>query len=349
MTEPIIKSDENIEKAMRILDSSAEKCLFVVSDQKKYLGTLTDGDIRRSILSGSRFKKKISSIYNKNSMFFLHGVHKEKDILKKMHEKKITVVPILNNNYQVIDFISLFKKKSSSKKVNETLKDVSVIIMAGGKGSRMEPFTKILPKPLIPIKGEPIIKHIINSFHQFGCSEFHLSINYKSRIIKAYFEDEAPNYGLNFIEEKEPLGTAGSLKLYQGKVNSPFFVTNCDILIKSDYKKIYDFHLENKFDLTLVASMKQYIIPYGVCNLDEKGEFQKISEKPEHDLLINTGLYILNPEVLDFIPRNKFYHITDLIHDLKSHKLKIGVYPIDEKSWVDIGQWPEYQRAVSRL
>ena len=349
MKDLIVKHNIDIKEAIKILDSTAEKCLFVVENRKKYLGTLTDGDIRRAILSGSSFSKKISSIYNRNSIFVLYDSYKEKDVLKKMHDKRLTLVPILNNDHEVIDYISLFKKNLGIKESNKTLKGVNVIIMAGGKGTRMEPFTKVLPKPLIPIKGEPVIKHIINNFYNLGCSEFHLSINYKSRIIRAYFDDEEYNYNLKFIEEESPLGTAGSLKYFKGKGKSPFFVTNCDILIKSDYKKIYDFHLENKFDLTLVASMKQYIIPYGVCNLDNEGQFQKISEKPKQDLLINTGMYILNPEVLDLIPKDKFYHITDLIHDLKNNKMKIGVYPVDENSWVDIGQWPEYQRAVNIL
>ena len=211
----------------------------------------------------------------------------------------------------------------------------------------MEPFTKILPKPLIPINEKPIIEHIIEQFTDIGCLDFYLSLNYKSKILKAYFEELDPPYNVHYIEETKPLGTAGSLKLLIDQFKT--FVTNCDIIIKQNYSKIFEFHKKKNYDLTLVASSKEYQIPYGSCNISKKRILESISEKPSYDLLVNTGLYILNPSILHLIPNNKFYHITDLIDDLIKNNYKVGVFPIDDEVWIDIGEWSEYKKAIEEL
>ena len=221
--------------------------------------------------------------------------------------------------------------------------------MAGGKGSRMEPFTKVLPKTLIPINEKPIIEHIIEQFTNVGCLNYYLTVNYKGKILKAYFEELQPNYNVSFVDEKDPLGTAGSLQYLRGKFDKPFFVTNCDIIIKTDFTSLYEFHRKGGYDITLVASAKEYIIPYGTCELNGKGHLSHINEKPKYDFLINTGLYILNPNILELIPKNKFYHITSLIEDAKKKGKKVGVFPIDDEAWIDVGQWAEYQKAVTWL
>ena len=238
-------------------------------------------------------------------------------------------------------------KTEANKKVQDL--KVPVVIMAGGRGTRMEFFTKILPKPLVPIHEKPLIEHIIERFTEVGCHEFFMTLNYKSHILKAYFQEVQPNYELEFIEENEPLGTAGSLGSFDGRFRQPFFVTNCDIVIRADFVSLYEFHEKGCYDITLVASTKEYIIPYGTCELNGDGHLSHINEKPQYDFLINTGLYILNPNVLELIPKNKFYHITHLIEDAKNHGKKIGVFPIDEDAWIDVGQWTEYRQALERL
>ncbi len=221
--------------------------------------------------------------------------------------------------------------------------------MAGGRGTRLEPFTKVLPKPLIPIHEKPVIEHIIERFTTVGISNFILTVNYKARIMKAFFEELQSDYSVDFIDEVEPLGTAGSLKFLGNRIDRPFIVTNCDIIVRGDYADIYDFHVKNKYDITLVASMKNFTLPYGTCELNGKGNLKIIHERPEYDFLINTGLYVVNPEVLKLIPENKQYHFTELIRDAKDQRKLIGVYPIDDESWIDVGQWAEYQKAVERL
>ena len=158
-----------------------------------------------------------------------------------------------------------------------------------------------------------------------------------------------PSYAVHFVDESEPLGTAGSLRYLTGKFEKPFFVTNCDILVKTDYASLYEFHLNGGYDISLVASGKAYVIPYGTCELNGDGHLSHINEKPSYDFLINTGLYVLNPEVLGLIPEGAFFHITHLIEKAKEKGLTVGVFPIDDDAWLDVGQWAEYRKAVAVL
>ena len=337
-----------IREAMKALDKTSEKCLLVVDENKKLLGTLTDGDLRRGILSGMNFSKNISECYHKNPTAFTRGNYTQEDVTQILRDEKIDLIPILNKDGKIVDYLtwSNINKGKQNKKV---LEDVAVVIMAGGKGTRMEPFTKVLPKPLIPIHEKPIIEHIIKRFTNIGCSDLYLTVNYKEKILKAYFEELKPDYSVSFIDENEPLGTVGSLQYLRGKFDKPFFVTNCDIIIKADYVNLYEFHQKGGYDITLVASAKEYIIPYGTCELNGEGHLSHINEKPQYDFLINTGLYVLSPDIIELIPENRFYHITHLIENAKNQGKKVGVFPIDDDAWIDIGQWAEYKKVMDKI
>ena len=338
----------SIRDALKNLDRTGERCLLVVSSDNKFLGTLTDGDIRRAILNGKRFSESISTVYNPNSVYIDEGY--DSNALKEIFLKnKFDVVPVVGLNGKLIGYKTWEELFGNGSGRNGVELSAPVIIMAGGSGTRLEPFTKILPKPLIPINEKPVIEHIIEKFTGVGCKEFFLTVNYKGRILKAYFEELAPEYSISFIEEPKPLGTAGSLSFLKGQFAEPFFVTNCDIIIKADYRDIYNFHMKNHNDITLVASAKEYTIPYGTCELDVKGNLSLIKEKPSYDLLINTGLYILNHDMLDLIPDSTFFHITQLIERANNSGKRVGVYPVDDDSWVDVGQWAEYKKAVEKL
>ena len=348
MKDLTINPNTNIRQAMRILDKTAEKCLLVVDENKKLLGTLTDGDLRRSILRGVKFSEDISNSYKNNPIVFVQNQYTSDEAKRILRDKKIDLIPIVDEEYKVVDYIT-WSNINGGKQNKKTLDDVSVVIMAGGKGTRMEPFTKVLPKPLIPINEKPIIEHIIERFTDTSCSDFHLTVNYKGKILKAYFEELKPDYSVSFVDENKPLGTAGSLQYLKGKFDKPFFVTNCDIIIKADYVNLYEFHQKGGYDITLVASAKEYIIPYGTCELNVDGELSHINEKPKYDFLINTGLYILSPDVLKLIPENKFYHITHLIEDAKNIGKKVGVFPIDDDAWIDVGEWAEFRKAIDKF
>jgi NDP-sugar pyrophosphorylase family protein len=215
--------------------------------------------------------------------------------------------------------------------------------MAGGKGTRLKPITNILPKALIPIGESTILEHIMDRFAGIGCLNFHLSVNYKADMIRHYFKAlNHPDYKISYFEEEKPLGTVGSLYLLKGKINQTFFISNCDIIIEEDYGEIYNYHKENKNEITIVAALKHYPIPYGTIETGNNGILLSLSEKPELTFKINSGMYILEPHLINDIPENTFYHITDLIDKVKSEGGKVGVFPVSENSWQDIGDWDEY-------
>jgi len=345
----IVEPDISIRQALKRLSEGGEKSLIIADNNNILLGTLSDGDLRKAILKGAVINDAISGIYQENPTVLIEGNYNNDHAKKIFIKYKFDLIPIVNKKRVIINVLTLDMVFKNGEKLNRERLDVPVVIMAGGKGIRMEPFTKVLPKPLVPVHEKPIIEHIIERFTNIGCSQLYMTVNYKGRILKAYFEEFQPDYKIHFVEEKEPLGTAGSLRFLDGKFDQPFFVTNCDIIIKADYVNLYKFHQRENCDVTLVASAKEYIIPYGTCELDGNGFLSHIKEKPKYDFLINTGLYILSPDILKLIPKNKFYHITHLIEEAKNQGKKVGVFPIDDDAWIDVGQWAEYRKMVSRL
>ena len=322
-------------------------CL-VVTDQNKFLGTITDGDIRKELLAGSNMRTSIKDIYQKNAFFIKQeeaGDHQK--IKRTFIKKRYNLIPIIDtkkNLIEVITWFDFFGKKEAIKKFQAPM-----VVMAGGKGSRMAPFTNILPKPLIPINNQPVIERIINSFHAHGKNDIYISINFKGAILKAYFQELNPKYSITYIEEKKPLGTAGALSKLKGKIDDSFFLTNCDVLFNLDYSEILAHHLKSESLLTLVASAKEITIPYGSLKTDQHGFLSDFHEKPILDYLINCGLYMIHPDALRYIPNNKYFDLTDLISVLLKKNLKVGVYPINDDQWIDVGQWEEYRNAVSKL
>ena len=340
-----IQPQTTIKEAMEALDKTAEKVLLVVDDNQALIGTLTDGDMRGHILKGHNLNGTIEEAFHSNPIFIFQADFDPDKVKAVFLENKIDLIPILDQNHKVVDFITWEKAFGNNRKSENRKLDVPVVIMAGGKGTRLEPFTRVLPKPLIPVGDKPVIDHIIDRFRAYGISEFYLTIHHMSKILRAYFEEKAPDYSVEFTEEIEPRGTAGSLKFLADKLSRPFFMSNCDIIIEADYADVYRFHTKNSYDITLVASAKQFNIPYGICELNGGGSLEQIREKPEYNFLVNTGLYMLNPDVLELIP-DKLFHLTHLIAKVKKKGGQIGVYPVSEKAWIDVGQWAEYRNAL---
>lgn len=221
--------------------------------------------------------------------------------------------------------------------------------MAGGEGTRLYPYTKILPKPLIPIGDVPIVERIINKFVNFGAVDFYITLNYKKGMIKSYFSDLSPDYSVKYVEEERPLGTAGSLKLISEKFEKPIFVTNCDILINADYANIYKYHRESGNIMTIVTALKNIVVPYGVLKARSQGIVTSMEEKPRLSYFVNTGMYVLNPEVISMIPEDKFFHMTDLADNLLKEGLQVGMYPVSEDSFLDMGEFEEMKRMEEKL
>lgn len=340
-----------VKNAMKYMDRGSKKILFVTDKKRKLMGTLTDGDIRRWILTNGDLNARVNKIYNNNPIFTDKYTSKRK-IRKIMLEAEVNSLPILDEEKKIVNLLfwnDVIKDEASILGKERSLK-IPLIIMAGGQGSRLDPFTKILPKPLIPVGDRPVIELVVDNFREYTSGDIYLVIGYKGEMIKSYFDNNNTKYKINYINEKDKaLGTAGGLRLLPRGIENTFFLSNCDTIIKAGYDDIYRFHKKNNYDLTIICSMQHFIVPYGVVDINSGGELKRIEEKPEYDFLVNTGMYIVEKRTLRHIPRNKTFHMTDFIKKIKRERGRIGVYPISEKSWLDVGQWESYKETTKNL
>ena len=347
----LVSPNISLFEALIILKNTGKKCLIIVSKKKKLLGTLTDGDIRTLILLKKNLNQSISKLYNSKPKFYFEKNFNleivKKDIIKNRYE----LVPVINKFRKVVDVLTWDKVFARNKEIiNKKVNNCELIIMAGGEGTRMQPFTSIFPKPLIPVNGKTILEHIITKFSKIGVKKFTISLGYKNKTIMAFFKSLKLEFKIKFLIETKPLGTIGSLSLFKKKNNNnDIFVSNCDVLVNSDLAEIYDFHKKHDHDLTIVTAAKNFKVPYGVCETSAKGIFKNIIEKPSYSALVNTGVYILKQNILSLIPKSNKFDITDLINLAKKKKKKIGLFPITEESWVDVGQWNEYKLAAKKF
>ena len=342
------RQEVNVVEAMQIIDKNTKGILFVIDEEKRVIGSLTDGDIRRWIIKTGELQATVAGIMNKNLKFLYLG--EEDRALEYMKKNEIRALPVVDADLHLIKLIfEADGLRTSSLKKSDKMKDVPVIIMAGGKGTRLYPYTKILPKPLIPIGDVPILERIINQFVAFGVNHYYMTVNYKKGMIKSYFSELAPEYLIEYIDEEKPLGTAGSLKLIERQFDKPIIVTNCDILIHADYANIYEHHQKSGNAMTIVTALKNIVVPYGVLKSKEQGIVTSMEEKPKLSYFVNTGMYVLNPDLLDLIPKDQFFHMTDLTDILLQQGIRVGMYPISEDSFLDMGEFEEMRRMEEKL
>ncbi len=339
-----------IEDAISLLDKAGERILFVIDDEERLYGSISDGDIRRWILSEGEMDLTADKLCFKTPSFVRENYEIE-EVKKIILDRRVSALPVLDEQNRIIELLfwnnvfEIHEHKTFKYKLTNP-----VVIMAGGKGSRLDPFTKILPKPLIPIGEKAVIEIIIDKFFiENDIRNFYLTLNHKAKIIKSFFEELAPEYKVEYVIEEKPLGTAGSIRLLKNNFTEPLIVTNCDIIIDCDYASLVDYHKDKHFDLTIVVSLKKYIIPYGICEIENGGNLTRINEKPEYDYLVNIGMYVINPDAIKLIPKDEYFDMTDFIEIIKKNGGKVGVYPISENSWIDTGNWSEYKKAVERL
>ncbi|WP_270670125.1 nucleotidyltransferase family protein [Paraclostridium bifermentans] len=340
-----INDNLSIRQAIEILDNTAKKILLVVNENKLQ-AVITDGDIRRWILKNGDLSKSVKNIMNKNPKYIT--IKNKSDAKNIMKENRIEAIPVVDDYMNIIDIVFWNETFDNNLNYVDSM-DIPIVIMAGGKGTRLYPYTKILPKPLIPIGDTPIIERIMDRFSVYGSNKFYLTVNYKKDMIKAYFNDSDKKYNVSYIEEEKPLGTGGSLHLLKDELRETFFVSNCDILIDANYSDVLKYHRENKNKITVVTSLKHYKIPYGVVELNEESSICSTVEKPEYSFLVNTGMYLLEPETLQDIPEDEFYHITDLIESYLNKGIKVGTYPVTDQCWLDMGEFKEMERMIERL
>lgn len=347
-----ITADASVKIALKQLDLTTEKTLLVVDSSDKFLGAITDGDIRRHLLCGGELDEIIRPVYNPRAYTVKAGHFNVDAVRSMMLELKILVVPVVDDHGKIVDvvlFDEVVDRKESTRRFSLGNIDIPVVIMAGGKGTRLTPFTQVLPKPLIPIGEKTILEIIMESFEQFHVTKFFFTLNYRGAMIKAYFDSIEKNSDITYLWEKDFCGTAGSLELLPGDIADTFIVSNCDIIVKADYAEALKFHKESQADLTVMSSIQHHVIPYGVVEYGEQGVVSGIKEKPEFSFPINTGVYIVNKSCLKMIPHGKVFNMTHMMEELIANGGRVVTYLVNERDYIDVGHWEEYNKAIDLM
>ena len=336
----IIPENLTLLDALKLMDSTGFRSLLVLDSLQKFKGILSIGDIQRNIIKNNQLDLIIGGILRKNPRI-ANSRTSFSEIKEVMIQYRMEFMPVINSKNEVENIYFWEDIFDTNTHIPLTQFNTPVVIMAGGLGTRLKPLTNVLPKPLIPIGEKTILEDIFLRFSNHGCTTFYISVNYKADLIEYYIKNQKLPYDLKFLKEEKPLGTAGSLSLLKNKIRETFFVSNCDILVEQDYSEILDYHRLNKNEITIVAALKHFPIAYGTIETGKNGKLVKLVEKPELTFKINSGMYILEPQLLDEIPENQIFHIPDLIEKIMKRKGNVGVFPLSEKSWKDLGSWGE--------
>ena len=320
---------KSVKDAMKVLNSNALQILLAVDNQNKLVGTLTDGDIRRGLLKGLSLENPINYFMNRNFRFKYENQSEQK-VKEYMLDQKIMRMPVLNSSNEVVDLILIEEIEK------EKYKRKPVLIMAGGQGKRLRPFTENCPKPMLKVNNKPILENVLENCISNGFQEFYISVNYlKEEIINYFGDGKKWNIKINYLIEDKPLGTAGALYLLKKKISQPIIVINGDVLTKLNLKKFFDFHYDQQADASMAVRDQKLQVQYGVVK-NEGFNFVGIEEKPIISNLVNTGVYIINPSIIDEIIENEYLDMPNLLMNSKINGKKICIYPLHEY-WIDIG------------
>ncbi len=341
----IVSVGDTILFALQKMDGHRTKLVFVF-DGDKFESILTIGDIQRAIIRHAALTDVVSTILDRDKIY-ASDKQSQEQIKEVMMKELIDCMPVLNADGEIVDVLFWHDVFDTSVDENREKINLPVVIMAGGMGTRLKPITNVIPKPLVPVGDKTILEVIMDQFEGIGCHKFYMSVNYKADMMKYYLSQLDHKYDIEFFQEEKPLGTIGSVSLLKGKITTPFFVSNCDSINEQDYRDVFDYHVSNHNDLTIVTMVKSFKIPYGVIETGEDGLMTALREKPEQTYQVNTGVYILNPELIDEIPQGEFFHITHLMDKVKARGGRVGCFPVSEHSWKDMGEWPEYLRMIN--
>ena len=337
-----VEEDMSIADSIKKLDEGGEKILLI-TNRKRLTGVVTDGDVRRWILRKGSFDEKVRQLMHREPHILMpEEIDKAR---QKMLDLHIEAMPVVDDENIPIDVVFLRDLVEVNQKQYDQI-NIPVVIMAGGKGTRLHPYTKVLPKPLIPIGSTTILERIIDSFRKNGCNAFYLILNYKKNLIKAYLDEKDRRYKVHYVEEEDYRGTCGGIQLLRNQLNGSFFVSNCDVLLDLDYAKLLEYHQRNHNEITAVTFLKRMQIPYGAVELGDGGSIKKLSEKPSHIYNVNTGIYIMESSVIDDIPTDGAFDMPDLMNRLLMENRRVGAYPVTEKCWHDMGEMEQLQRML---
>lgn len=333
----IVKPEMTIIDTIKIIDASSQQIALVVDSQRILLGTVTDGDVRRAMLKGISLESNIQLIMNEHPTTEKEGYKKEQ-LLDLMKFKQLRQIPIVDKAFHIVGLLTI------DELIQEDTCDNWVVIMAGGLGSRLGGLTHNCPKPLLSVGGKPILETIIESFKENGFRNFFLSVNYRADMIEQHFGNGSNfNVNIQYLREKEKLGTAGSLSLLQDKPDKPFIIMNGDLLTKVNFQQMLDYHLQHKAMATMCVRDYSYQVPYGVVHI-ENSRLKCIEEKPVQNFFVSAGVYVLEPEALKYIPQKQYFDMPSLFDAILKHNHRANVFPIREY-WIDIGHVSDYEKA----
>lgn len=322
---------------LEIIDRNARQIALVADENDKLLGTVTDGDIRRGLLKGKALQDPIAMVMN-SFPTVASPYDTRENILALMKIKQIQQIPIVDEDGRITHVEVLNDLLRPLKKENW------VVLMAGGLGTRLYPLTHDCPKPLLKVGNKPLLETILQSFIDQGFHKFFISVKYKAEMIQEYFGDGS-HWGvtIQYLKEKESLGTAGALSLLPEIPSEPFFVMNGDLLTKVNFDQLLDFHKTYRAQATMCVREYDHQIPYGVVTLD-KQRLISMEEKPTQRFFVNAGIYVLSPKVLEKIPHNQFFDMPSLFDLLMKEEGQTIAFPIREY-WLDIGRMADFEQA----
>ena len=338
-----IQSETNISQILQKITVSGRRELLVLDNGMKLVGTVSDGDIRKYLLKSNNLKIHVKMIMNKNPKFFYVDNIKV-DKLFQYFSKNISLIPILNYKKEII---TVLENSNYMEKLNQIITDKNiVVVMAGGKGTRLHPFTKVMPKALFPINKSTLIEQILLRFIKKNFYNFILIVNHQKELIKNYIKINKFNFPVKIHEEKNPLGTVGSLSNIKLISGQRIILVNCDTIFNFEFNDLLRFHIRKKSEFTIVISENSFHSSYGVCDIDKSNKLIGFREKPKISNNVNVGFYIIEKNIINLIPKNKFFGIDELINKVLKKGIKVYVYKIQDKNYTDYGKWEDIERSL---
>ena len=332
-----ITPDTPVFQAMRVIDRGAAQIALVVDNQRRLLGTLTDGDIRRGLLKGETLDAPVDRLMKRKFHSVRSGENRE-EVLQMMRNKVLSQIPVLDSQGRVKELLLLNELLTPSVLPN------SVVIMAGGKGTRLRPYTEHCPKPMLHIDGKPMLEILLEQCIETGFRDFYFSVNYLKEQIIDYFEGgDKWGVSINYLEESQPLGTAGSLQLLPDSIQAPFLVMNGDVLSHLDQSHLLNFHQEHNAQATMCVREHEVKVPFGVVQVDGV-ELAGFVEKPRYLHLVNAGMYVIDPQLLKLLSPNEYTDMPTLLESAQHAGYSVAVCPIHEY-WLDVGRPESLQEA----
>lgn len=333
----IIQKGEAVRSALKKLDLLGfDAILFIVDSENVLIGSLTDGDLRRGFIKGLGFEDSILNFIQPNPSF----IRENENAVEKLEEyrkRNFKIVPVLNSKNQIIDIVNF--------RTRTTIIPVDAVLMAGGEGKRLRPLTESTPKPLLKVGDKPIIEHNIDRLAQVGVKNIHLSINYLGEQLETYFGNgNTKGLNITYIRETKPMGTIGSILLSQGFQHDELLVMNSDLLTNIDFADLYKSFKTSGADMVVATTSYHVNVPYAVLEIDSKQQVRSLREKPRYTYFSNAGIYLMKKSVLDLIPQDTFFDITDLMEKVLTLDKKLITFPINGY-WLDIGKHEDYQKA----